>query len=321
MRYLSSALVAIFLYLSGMAIVQCWLDQVPNSYKCKEKILGANCAKATGLVLGASHAYYGVIPDELDKDVVNAANVSQSIVIDKKLLERWIDRMPQLRYVVLSISYFTMEFKLSSSPEKWRDCFYDHFNDVSEAGLNTKLIDPKYHSLLLSYGPARVVQSWQTPLVTPDQISMSARGWYMGSWNTGATLDDGKRRVDFHHQHCMNQKYLAENMKALDDILALCARKNIKVLIVTPPASDAYLAHIDGKRWQQTVEQITQLSKRYDVSYLNLFDDDRFKHAEYFRDSDHLSPQGAHLFTSILRNNLSRIFLMSSLQRVPMPLC
>ena len=75
-----------------------WLvRQYPNSYRYKAEWMDAHADSVQTLVMGASHIYYAIIPDSLATNTFNLSNVSQLYEYDWFLLNRYGDRLKQLK--------------------------------------------------------------------------------------------------------------------------------------------------------------------------------------------------------------------------------
>lgn len=81
--------------------------RMPNSYSTKNAALERNDDKINTIILGSSHSYYGLRPEILGDSVLSLANISQTPEYDLALLEKWLPKMPNVKRVIISISYFT----------------------------------------------------------------------------------------------------------------------------------------------------------------------------------------------------------------------
>ena len=61
---------------------------IPNLYSTKYEHFLESRHRIKTLVLGSSHTHYGIDPNYFSMPAYNLANVSQSLIVDLKLLER-----------------------------------------------------------------------------------------------------------------------------------------------------------------------------------------------------------------------------------------
>ena len=66
----------------------------------------------------------GVNPNFFSFYGFNLSNVSQSLYYDTRLTLNYIDKMPKLKVIIMSIGYFSFRYQLSKSSEAWREDYY-----------------------------------------------------------------------------------------------------------------------------------------------------------------------------------------------------
>ena len=99
-------LIRTFLFLLPLALLLMGGEAVlrlhPNAAKAKDKAMRLTGSIIDTLILGSSHAYYGLCPELLGRNAYNAAQVSQTLKYDEFILNRYA--LPRLRAVVLTVS-------------------------------------------------------------------------------------------------------------------------------------------------------------------------------------------------------------------------
>jgi hypothetical protein len=135
----------------------------------------------------------------------------------------------------------------------------------------------------------------------------SDSGWGLSfSDDVQADLDlTGKTAAERHHK--MDSKSLYDsNVLLLNETIAICKSRNIKVLLFTPPAYITYRQHLNQQRLNQTTSLLINIANsNQNVSYMNLIDDKRFVKNDY-RDADHLNHTGAKKLSLILNEYIVR---------------
>ena len=90
-------LLKVFLFLLpvnlAIVAVELQLRTIPNAYSLKKTQLDNLCEELEILCLGSSHAFFGINPVYFSKKAYNAANFSQTLDYDQKILEKYIDKM------------------------------------------------------------------------------------------------------------------------------------------------------------------------------------------------------------------------------------
>jgi hypothetical protein len=145
----------LLLFLSPfIVVIPIWehgLNKVSNSYSKKRQQLESVLPTAEVLVLGTSHALYGINPEYFSLKGYNAANVSQSLFYDKAITLKYLDKLTSLKFVLIDISYFSLWYQVNDGTEYWRDYFYYQFWDIKYPEL--KWYNVNLYSKIMLYTP------------------------------------------------------------------------------------------------------------------------------------------------------------------------
>ena len=79
---------------------------IPNSYRMKDNFLKHEASGCEILVLGSSHAFFGINPSYFSRSAFNAANVSQDLRHDGFIFQKYLPYLPNLKWVIHPVSYF-----------------------------------------------------------------------------------------------------------------------------------------------------------------------------------------------------------------------
>ena len=143
----------LFVFVLPLAIVYLFtenrLSKVANSYNQKMSLAEKKAKEVEVMVLGASTALYGIDPTYFSHIGFNLANVSQSIYYDKRLAIKYINKMPNLKLIIIPVSYFSFYLQIHDSKEEWRDYFYYHFCGIEYKDL--PIFDIKRYSYIDLY--------------------------------------------------------------------------------------------------------------------------------------------------------------------------
>ena len=300
----ASALTAIFVFILLLTAIEYKLFLVPNSYNWKCQHLLDQSEKIECLILGSSHSYFGIKPDELSLPTYNLANTSQSLGIDTALLKHFINRLPRLQFVIIPISYLSMEYSILDSPESWRDCYTLRFLGACEANWWQVLSNLKYLSLYSLYGSTKAKELLMQPLPVSVQ-DIDNNGWFRGIYGGPITPQTADARIKITEQ-LMNPNHLATNQAHLEEILSLCAHHNIRVIFITLPAHKYYRDQMNKQRWSKAQSIVNNLSSKYKTIYLDYLKEPHFSTND-FRDNDHLNKQGATLLSHMLDKDLTML--------------
>mgnify|MGYP001547327299 CR=1 FL=1 len=132
---MKKALLKFGLFLLPILIVALLLEVVlrglPHDFKYKKEQLEQKSDEIETLVLGGSHTFYGVNPDQFDSETFNLSYVSQSLYFDYLLLDKYIDSLPRLKDVVMMIAHASMTYMFGDGEESWRKFNYYRHYDIT----------------------------------------------------------------------------------------------------------------------------------------------------------------------------------------------
>ncbi len=275
---------------------------VPSNYTYKHKIIKERYNEIETLILGDSHAFFGVNPSYIDTETLNLANISQSLYMDQLLFEKHKDSLPNLQNVIITVGYYSLSKLKNTKGEIWRKYFYQNQMD-----LEIPLISPwdvKQYSLALTRRLNKSISLVHAYLDEGTIIGCDAKGWgdYYDSTN-GQSLDvqswvAAKRHEDFLFD-------FSENIGRLQAIIDACKKKNWNVYIVDMPVYHGYLSYLN----QDKLEKVTNSCKvlendNENVRYINLRQDYRIEDSDFY-DPDHLNHKGAKKYTQIINQLIS----------------
>jgi hypothetical protein len=279
------------------------LYHIPNGYNKKRNYLECQLNSIQVLVLGSSQALHGINPDCFSCRGFNVANNSQSLFYDTQIALKYIDRMKQLKCVMVSLSYFALWNQLEDLPEDWRDSFYYYYWDIKYPGL--KMLNAKNYSLIMLYGTQNALQYTVERFHVDLAPEMSPNGWIKIDSihnNPQISYASGKKRVVFHNKIRFEKRF-NENIAILENFIRECKKRNIDVAIITPPVYETYYKYADPQVCRRNNEAILFLCKQYGCTFHDYFTDVRFNFID-FNDNDHLNFMGADKFSRILNEDI-----------------
>lgn len=287
-----------------VAIVEVLTRQVPNSYSIKSAYLEEHVSSVETLILGNSHAYYGLNPEFMGDNVYNAAFVSQTLDIDYEFLKYYDSRLENLKVVVLRLSYFSLFEQLGKTNEDWRIVNYNLYTDVT---LNNNI---KHHFNTLSIkldNNFSVIYDYYVNGIDKVDCNSLGHGVFpkLEDHEKALSLEEAGRIAA--NRHTINDwSLLDENKELLSAILTFCKEKNIQVLLYTPPAYKSYRDCLNQKQLDLTIETGLEMQRTHNnVRYYNYLNNVKFDAADFF-DGDHLNDTGAKKFSLMIANEINQ---------------
>ncbi len=267
------------------------LSRLENSYSKKIKNFDSISAACDVLILGNSQMLKGVNPDLLSENAFNMAQVSQTLTVDKAILEQFINKMPSLKVVVVGVGYTSFGEKLEKGDEAWRLSFYKAHYGLS---LNPTF-EVKDYSYTLRYQPYEALKLCLKNFKVDLTKGYQSNGWLkmQGIDSTKLSNDWAKRRAMLHTKSLTDESII-KNKKALIDLITIATQHRVRVILVRPPVMSSYSKYLN-LNWQNCNATILNAIKKetgLEVLTFNLFGKEHG-----FNDVDHLNEEGAKAFS------------------------
>lgn len=279
------------------------LTKIPNTYNVKRKSIEIQLDSIEVLVLGASQTLYAVNPAYFSCKGFNLSNSSQSLYYDTQLTLKYIDRMLNLKCVIVSIAYYSFWHQVGDTNDKWRDYFYYRFWDIKCPFI--VMDDPKVYSLIMLYTPLETLKYAFHFFNIDLSKGLRPNGWLALdtlSNNQNISEISGKNRVEFHDKTHFEYRF-KEIFSTVDSFVYECRKRGIKVVFITTPVLPTYYNYTKPETNQVNTKAILELCQKYDCDYHDYFRDNRFTNRD-FVDNDHMNFVGAEKFSKILNADI-----------------
>ncbi len=196
----------------------------------------------------------------------------------------------------MPISYFSLFASLETGVENWRvqnyNIYYRIGNPIKLEILNTK-------------GIKTMTKVFDFYLSGRNLIRADSLGW--GPKNEGVNIEElqisGMEAAG--RQTEENFNLLSFQAKNVKKIIQIARRNKWKVILVTPPAYNSYVANLNKKQLDLTISHLEKLDQDFDnVFYFNFLQTNSFTPTDFY-DADHLNQIGANKFSRILNKKIS----------------
>lgn len=280
----------------GWLALESFYRFIPNNYTEKQKqILQSYDSEI--LILGNSHSFYGINPSFFTQKAYNFSNISQSLYFDELLLEKHITHFENLKYVILTIDYFTLSQEDDTSEDLWRKYYYQQYMDIEVPSIAK--IDFKSYSLATTRNLEMNIELLRKYRNEKKLIECNDLGWgsYEGinpEYNNLATaIDIAKKNED-------GLTDFKSNELRLQRMINLCNKNEVRLVLITMPVTSYYAENINQNKLKKVVASCNYFEeKNKNVIYLNLFQSPQFDNNDFY-DTDHLNSKGATKCSRIL---------------------
>jgi len=277
------------------------LSQVPTYLSQKKEYLKSQLSEIEVLSTGLSYGN-SINPQFIDLKAFNLFNDAEDIYYDVKVIEKYLDQMPRLKLVILPIAYFSLEYRLDQGPWAWRAPFYKFtFKILPQDHLS--LLKPDFYFYTFAYGWLEVQNYIKSGFASKITNVLHEDGWR--EIGTQGIIDSkesdrfGWQSAEFYETHLMNPKNISSEIQLLSSFIEKCQKKQIKVILITPPVFHNLYDHIDPIKYERMQAIINSIANKYQIPYFNFLKDERFNAADFYS-IDHVNNLGAEKFSRII---------------------
>lgn len=227
-------------------ITEYMLRSIPNDYKAKAEQYQKNALHFKILCLGESHAYSGINPQYLNNKGFNGSHFAQTLNYDLEILKKFEYNLQNLKYLLLPISYGSFTNRLENRWEVKNYSLYYKIKQKHNIRYYTEILSlPLDISIdnLTSYYIMR-----ESPIMTDSQGYSTL---YSNPNPEKNLVESGKKMALV--QTAKDYSNWDKNKESLDEIIKLCKKRGVSVILFTPPAHNYYRMHLDSTQLNKTI--------------------------------------------------------------------
>jgi hypothetical protein len=263
------------------------------------------------LVMGSSNTAYGVAPEMFSHRGYNLAFMGSGMFSDASLVEKYSEKMPQLKLVVLTANYFTMGLDYSSFSQLWRQFFIRQNFNVPVTPTAGGLYDlefwfnPRNFSRIALYGDQALGKTFAKHS-KPVDIVTTPSGWFDGGNASGAeaTIKLGIGAAGAHNVTADTKNYEL-NISYWEPLIEGLQSKNIDSVIVLLPTDVSYHSHLDKDKVELMNQSLREFSIKHNIKFIDYTEDPRFSLKDFTAIMpDHMNALGAKKFSKILDEDI-----------------
>lgn len=275
------------------------LRNIPNRFQLQNEYILESGSEIETLIIGSSHTEFGINPEYLESAAFNLSNVSQTVDVDFKLLKHYQKFLPNLKTVIIRLSYATLYERLNDSKEAWRMKDYTIYQHLDSEGIafNSEIL-----SVSLSLNINRIYDYYILKL---DEVKSNSLGWGTEAVSSKSKNLDTTGEIVVKKHTIENLEYFEANQDSFNAIVDFAKENSIEIIVITLPAYESYFKNMEENQIENTIHFGKNLAKTYpNVRYLNFLEDKRFNKSDFY-DADHLNEIGARKFSLIINDSLS----------------
>lgn len=297
-----------------LAWVELGLNHIDSVYKLKPKYFESQASDIEVLILGSSNAYFDFNPAYFSCSGYNFAINAQSPYYDLKIIEKYIDRMPKLKLVILPAIFYTLGTNLAETSNSWRTFFYSIYMGFPIETTNLefhqklkRIIDARNFSKIALFGDNTYSYIQKRFSEKVDIFISEKNGWYDSTNIPGPNYENtgGKEAAEAHSVSASKQ-FVDMNLQYWIKLIELLEKKGVSVAVVRAPEDKSYYSNLDKDKVEYVNLRLKDLSKKYNVEFLDYSADPNFSLADFTVMPDHMNPIGSKKFSKIINQDLIR---------------
>lgn len=287
----------IFLLIIILFTSEIILRRIPNDYQYKANYLKENGNKIETLILGSSHTFTGLNPNLFTDKAFNVAHSAQSLDLDYKIFELNKNYLPNLKTIIIPISYFSFTSELDNFSEKklkYYTIYWKVDTDYSNLNKNFEIFS---EPIEVNYNRVKnyIVKN-------SDDITIDKKGYiknrYEPKWNDSVYAKKTYQKHRFNLVSSNVQQTIEKHYKYLEQLIKEAKSKNIKVILISTPTTDLYKNYaLKTPQYYNLTRNVKRLSKYSNVIVLDYFTNNLDFKLVDFKNSDHLNAKGADKLT------------------------
>ena len=157
------------------SIIEINLSGIPTYLGQKKDFLESQLDQIEFLSTGLSYGN-SINPEFFDRKGFKFFNDAQDLYYDVGLIENYMNRMPNLKLVILPVSYFSLEYRMERSPWIWRAPFYRFIYDIPPHDISS-YFNPIFYSYTLAYGWREDQNFIATGFSSKIDKTLNRNGW------------------------------------------------------------------------------------------------------------------------------------------------
>lgn len=294
-------------------VVYLYASYYPSIFKKKADFMDAHKGEIEVLFLGSSHAQYGINVRLLDPKLkaMNLAYGGQTIMLNKMLFEKFAPEMPNLKYLIIELDYFSLEHFTGN--EEYRQPLYQKFYDIAPG---SDAVWSRYFFSIddLKFFSHSILQTTFNYVKNAD-YDVNEWGFIENNVNYEfAQLNYDEAKIDetalarlggSHYRPSLRSYKI--NTLLMDSMLEYCEKYNIKPIFVGYPVYDSYYKRELKNKQQRRMQYIAESMEKYPaIEFWNFEQDTRFTVKDYW-DDHHLDANGGNKLSTIINEKLRQI--------------
>jgi hypothetical protein len=256
--------------------------------------------KVQCLITGTSHTLNGINPTLLPIKTLNLAEDGKPVELDMEIIEKNLNQLPHLQYVIFPVDYFTFYF--TGLHEESAAKLYHHWN--LKDGFIKSYTFKRYHALTCGF-----LLNEHNTLDQYDTI-MGYRAEFedLSKADPDYRLHKYQRKIIDWNTYWIDTSSAGKIYKRFEGFISMLQQKQIQTILVTMPVCQQFYSYLDTNLVKKNNQLINNLLHNTRAKYINLQNYPSLAADSLFFDIDHLNDKGATIATAIIKDSIIKSF-------------
>ncbi|AEV97646.1 hypothetical protein A4D02_16605 [Niastella koreensis] len=283
--------------LPAMAILLIGLRQEQDRIvTLKRQLFEQNKGSVQCLITGTSHTLNGINPTLLPVKTLNLAEKAKPVELDMEIIEKNLDQLPKLKYVIFPVDYFTFYF--TGLHEESAAKLYHHWN-LKDGFIKSYRLK-RYHAFTCGF-----LLNEHNPDDQDDTImGYNARFTDLSKFDPNYRLKKYRLKIIDWNKYWIDTGSSQQIYNRFQHFISKLEEKKIKTILVTMPVCQQFYPYLDTNLLIKNRQLIDGLLEHTNATYINLQNYPSLAADSLYSDIDHLNDKGATIATDIIRDSL-----------------
>ncbi len=290
------------------AILEILVLNIPINYKVFGNYLNKHASEIEVMALGSSQMKCGFNPALSVERAINLASTSQHHNEDFKILKGTINRIPNLKTVIIEVSYNHLE--LPHHPKDyWKNSVYLKYYGINTFERPTWVKDKLIYLANARFYSHKLMDHY---FYKTDKSQLNEYGFDTNNYEgVFKKLNYDETKIAEHKFKIITREDLTifnTNTVYLFKMIDFMKEKNLNVIICTVPLYKTYLNKRNPNIVRRRDSVLSEILKKYkNVTILDKETDTLQFTAKDFLNENHLNPDGAKKFTALVNRKLDSL--------------
>lgn len=287
-----SVIPLLVLFLMGLSEEQ---DRVVN---LKRQLFEQYKGSTECLIIGTSHALMGLNPTIFPFRALNIAEEAKPAEVDIEIIEKNIDQLPHLKYVIFPIDYFTFYF--TGMREESAPKYYHHWG--LKNGFIRSYYLKRYHVFTCgfmlhehdTYDQYDTIMGYRAQYEDLSKLSMQYR------------LNKYQAKHNDWNKYWIDTASTQQIFTRINNFISMLQKRHIQTILVTLPVCTQFYTYYNPQVNRRNNRLIHDILQQTSARYINLQNNPLLTADSLYKDIDHLNYKGATIATTLISDFITK---------------